>query len=88
MLRSVKQSIFCACPSKNNRNKTARKGAEESLFTGTTQGLPGGSVVQNLPVNTGGLGLMPGSRRSSGEGNGNRCSIFAWEIHGQRSLGG
>ena len=34
-------------------------------------GFPGGSVVKNLPANTGDADLIPGSRRSPGEGNGN-----------------
>ena len=34
-------------------------------------GFPGGSVVKNLPANAGDAGSIPGSRRSSGEGNGN-----------------
>ena len=37
-------------------------------------GFPGGSVVKNLPANAGdarGAGLIPGSGRSPGEGNGN-----------------
>ena len=37
-------------------------------------GFPGGSVVKNLPVSagdTGDAGLIPGSERSPGEGNGN-----------------
>ena len=34
-------------------------------------GFPGGSVVKNLPVNTGDTGSIPGSRRSPAEGNGN-----------------
>ena len=37
-------------------------------------GFPGGSVVKNLPDNagdTGDMGLIPGSRRSPGVGNGN-----------------
>ena len=37
-------------------------------------GLPGGSVVKNLPANagnTGDSGLFPGSGISPGEGNGN-----------------
>ena len=67
----IKQSIFCGCPCKNNRNKPVTKVVGESLFTGTIQGFPGGSVAKNLPVNAGDLGLMPGSGRSSGEGNGN-----------------
>ena len=38
------------------------------------QGFPGGSAVKNVPGNvgdTGDLGLIPGSERSPGEGNGN-----------------
>ena len=31
---------------------------------------PGGSIVKNLPVNVGDTGLIPGSERSPGEGNG------------------
>ena len=34
-------------------------------------GFPGGSVVKNLPTNAGDAGLIPGSVRSPGEGNGN-----------------
>ena len=34
-------------------------------------GFFGGSVVKNLPANTGDLGLIPGWGRSPGEGNGN-----------------
>ena len=33
-------------------------------------GFPGGSVVKNPPANAGDIGLIPGSGRSSGEGNG------------------
>ena len=32
---------------------------------------PGGSVVKNQPANAGDVGLIPGSGRSPGEGNGN-----------------
>ena len=32
---------------------------------------PGGSVVKNLPANTGDTGSIPGLRRSPSEGNGN-----------------
>ena len=35
-------------------------------------GFPGGSVVKNLPANAGDLGLILGSGRSPGEGNGNK----------------
>ena len=34
------------------------------------KGFRGGSVVKNLPSNAGAAGLIPGSRRSPGEGNG------------------
>ena len=34
-------------------------------------GFPGGSVIKNLPANTGDRGSIPGSGRSPGEGNGN-----------------
>ena len=41
-----------------------------------TLGFTDGSVVKNLPANARGMGLIPGSGRSPGEGNGN---ILAWE---------
>ena len=41
------------------------------LNISTNWGFPGGSVVINLPANAGDMGLVPGSERSSGEGNGN-----------------
>ena len=34
-------------------------------------GFPGGSVVENPPDNAGDVGLIPGSGRSPGKGNGN-----------------
>ena len=34
-------------------------------------GFPGGSVVKNPPANAGDAGLISGSERSPGEGNGN-----------------
>ena len=39
-------------------------------------GFLGGAAVRNPPANAGGMGLIPGSERSPGEGNGN---ILAWE---------
>ena len=35
------------------------------------QGVPGGSVAKNLSANEGDAGLVPGSGRSPGGGNGN-----------------
>ena len=50
---------------------------------------PGGSVVKNPPVNagnTGDMGLIPGSGRSPGEGNGNTIVFLPGKPHGQRRL--
>ena len=38
---------------------------------GSGEGFPGGSVVKALSANAGNMGLIPGSGRSPGEGNGN-----------------
>ena len=52
-------------------------------------GVPGGSVVNNLPANAGDLGLIAGSGRSCGEGSGNPLQYFclrnlmdrgAWQV--------
>ena len=43
-------------------------------------GFPGGSAVKNLPANASDSGLVPGSGRSPGGGNGNHCSILAWRV--------
>ena len=45
---------------------------------------PGCSLVKNPPANAKDLGLVPGSGRSPGEGNGNPLQ---YEFQGQRSLG-
>ena len=49
-------------------------------------------VVKNLPANagdTGDLGLIPGSERYPGEGNGNSTLVFlSGESHRQKSLVG
>ena len=37
----------------------------------TSEGFPDGSVVKNPPASAGEVGSIPGSGRSSGEGNGN-----------------
>ena len=43
-------------------------------------GLPGASVMKNLPANAGGAGVIPGFDRSLGEGNDRHSNILAWEI--------
>ena len=45
-------------------------------------GFPGSSVVKNLPANagdTGEVGLIPGSGRSLGVGNGNLLQYSSWD---------
>ena len=52
-------------------------------------GFPFRSVLKNLPANAGdagGAGLIPGSGRSLGEGNGNPLIVLPGKSHGQRSL--
>ena len=44
-------------------------------------------MVKNLPANAGDMCLIPGLRRSPGEGNGNPTPLFLpGKPHGQRSL--
>ena len=49
-------------------------------------GFPGGSVAKNPPANA--MGLIPGSGRSPGEGNGNTPVFLSGKFHGQRSMAG
>ena len=52
---------------------------EISFYTYThthTQDFPGGSVVKNLPVNAGDVGLIPGQQRSPGEGSSNPLRYY------------
>jgi len=50
-------------------------------------GFSGGSAVKNLPDNAGDMGLIPGSERSPGGGNGNHCSILAIDRGAWRTTG-
>ena len=54
-------------------------------------GFPCGSVVKNLPASAGDkrdAGLIPGSGRCPGEGNGNPPQYCCGKFHGQKSLAG
>ena len=54
-------------------------------------GLPGDSVVKNLPANAGDagdMGLIPGSGRSPGGGNGTHSNILVWKIPWTEEPGG
>ena len=52
--------------------------------TNTSQYLLGGSVVKNPPVNAGDAGLIPGSERSPGVGNGNPVQYSCLEYSMER----
>ena len=45
-------------------------------------------MVKTLPANAGDTGLIPGSGRPAGGGNGNPLSILAWKIPWTEELGG
>ena len=54
-------------------------------------GLPGGSVIQNLPANAqdaGDMASSPGSGRSTEEEMATHSSILAWEIPQTEEPGG
>ena len=53
------------------RMANVRRRERLGQLRGPAMGSPGGSMVENLPVNAGDLGLIPGLRRCPGEGNGN-----------------
>ena len=48
----------------------SRKGIRKIDAVALT-GFPGDTVVKNQPANAGGAGLIPGSGKPTGEGNGN-----------------
>ena len=52
------------------------------------QGFPASRVVKNSATNAGDGGLIPGSGRFPGEGNGKHSSILAWEILWTNGPGG
>jgi len=57
-------------------------------FSSFAGGFPGGSEVKASTCNMGDLGLIPGSGRSPGEGNGNPLQYLPGESHGRGSLVG
>ena len=52
------------------------------------RGFPGGSDGKESAYSAGDPGLIPGSGRSSGEGNGTYSSMLAWEIPWTEEPGG
>ena len=49
---------------------------------------PGGSVVKNLPANSGDVGLIPGEEDPLKKEMETRSSIFAWRIPWTEESGG
>ena len=45
-------------------------------------------MVKNPPANAGDVGSVPGSGRSSDEGNGNHSTILSWRIPWTEEPGG
>ena len=64
-----------------------RKSVVEGKSVGLV-GFPGGAEVKASTCNVRDLGLIPGSGRSPGEGNGNPLQYYCLENPGQRSLVG
>ena len=85
------------------RVRNADSGVELTKFESqhhNVLGFSGGSMLKNLPANAGDAGLMPGSGRSPGEGNGNilqcaclgnlmgrgaRCTMLFYLVMGSES---
>ena len=57
-----------------------------SSWDGSGSDFPGGSEGRESACNAGNLGSIPGSGRSSGEGNSNPLVFLPGESHWQRSL--
>ena len=62
--------------------------AKFSYSQKSNMGFPGGSLIKNPPANADAVdaGLIPGSGRSPGAGNGTHCSNFAWKNPMDREL--
>ena len=61
-----------------NPNHSVSKYRERSILVKSREtDFPDGSVVKNQPANAGNIGLIPGLRRSPGEGKGNPL-LYSW----------
>jgi len=58
------------------------------MVTSKSWGFLGGSVVKNPPISAGNANSIPGSGRSSGEGNGNPLQYSCLEIPRTEEPGG
>ena len=77
-------AVYGAAQSRTRLKRLSSSSSSSML----TDGLPGGSVVKDLPANAGDQGLIHGLGRSPGGGNGKIFTpVFLLEkSHGQRSL--
>ena len=70
------------------KQESSRKTSISALLTiCVLQGLPYSSNGKESACNAGDLGSIPGSGRSSGEGNGNPPSFLAWRTAWTEELG-
>ena len=61
---------------------------QHSIVKQLSSSFPGVSMVKNPPANQRDTGLIPGSGRSPGEGNGNPLQYSCWEIPWTEEPGG
>ena len=64
-------SLFYSCGSQDTGRQHIQSHTGNFPLSLIFRGFPGGSVVKNPPANAGDMGLIPGSGRSTGGGNGN-----------------
>ena len=67
----VKRQGGLACCSPWGHKELNMPGQLNNSNKANIWGFPGGALVKNLPADAGDAGLIPGSRRSLGKGNGN-----------------
>ena len=75
-------------PGEGNGNHSSILAWEIPWTEEPEKGFPGGSEVKGSACNERDLGLIPGSGRSPGEGNGNHSSILVWRIPWTEEPGG
>ena len=86
--RIVLRTLPVLSPRLDSWKQILRRSFASSRFIGECfMGFSGGSVVKNLPVNAGDLGLSPTSGRSPGRGNGNPLQYSCLENPRDRGWG-
>ena len=88
---AVNLKLFWKIKSIRKKSPLVLSSAFNFIYQSKVMGFPGGSVVKNLPANTGmqDMGLIPGSGRSLRGGNGDPLQYSCLgKSHGQRRLVG